>query len=125
MTSGSASAAAAGEVEEALKRIASHRGVLGSVVVSSDGVPIRTTLDKAATVQHAALLTHLAHKARAVVRELSAAAAAARGGDAAAGAAAAADDDLSVLRVRSRKHEIIVAPANDYILIVLQNPSVD
>ena len=30
-------------------------------------------------------------------------------------------NDLTFLRVRSKKHEIIVAPERDYLLIVIQN----
>ena len=33
------------EVEETLKRIQSHRGVKGVLIVSADGVPIRSNLD--------------------------------------------------------------------------------
>ena len=34
-----------------------------------------------------------------------------------------ASNDLTFLRLRTRKHEIMVAPENDYLLIVIQNPS--
>ncbi len=34
-------------------------------------------------------------------------------------------NDLTFLRVRSNKHEIMVAPDKDYLLIVIQNPSAD
>lgn len=42
------------EVEETLKRLQSHKGVQGIVIVNSDGIPIRTTLpDTALAVQYA------------------------------------------------------------------------
>ncbi len=69
------------------------------------GIPIRTTLDNAATVQYAALITQLAAKARSCVRDLD------------------PQNDLTFLRIRTRKHEIMVAPDKDYILIVVQNPA--
>ena len=31
-------------------------------------------------------------------------------------------NDLTFLRIRSKKHEIMVAPEKDYLLIVVQNP---
>lgn len=31
-------------------------------------------------------------------------------------------DELAFLRVRSKKHEIMIAPDKDYILVVIQNP---
>lgn len=48
-----------------------HKGVLGVVIVNSDGIPIRSTLtDPTLTTQYAALLTQLATKSRSVVRDL-------------------------------------------------------
>ena len=52
---------ASNEVEEAMKRINSHKGVLGVLIVNKDGIPIKTTLEPAETVQHAALVLSLIH----------------------------------------------------------------
>ncbi|XP_064611054.1 dynein light chain roadblock-type 2 isoform X2 [Liolophura sinensis] len=90
------------EVEETLKRIQSHRGVIGVIVVNSEGIPIRTTLDNATTVQCAGLIHQLTAKARSVVRDID------------------PQNDLTFLRVKSKKHEIMVAPDKEYLLIVLQ-----
>lgn len=84
-------------VEETVKRLASHKGVVGIAIVNGDGVPIRTTLDAEAAVQYAALVSQLALKARHMVREL----------------ATDGTDDLQFLRVRSKKHEIMIAPGFD------------
>eukprot|EP00727_Mastigamoeba_balamuthi_P001672 m51a1_g11501 putative dynein light chain roadblock-type 2-like (160) ;mRNA; r:2678-4989 len=92
-------------VEETLKRIESHKGVVGVVIVNSAGVPIRSTLDNTETQQYAALVTQLASKARSTVRDLD------------------PSNDLTFLRVRSKKHEIMIAPEKEYTLIVIQNPS--
>ncbi|KAI9193154.1 uncharacterized protein BJ171DRAFT_431706, partial [Polychytrium aggregatum] len=92
------------EVEETIKRLAGHKGVEGVVIVNMEGIPIRTTLDNEKTVQYAALITQLSSKARSVVRDLD------------------PQNDLTFLRIRSKKHEIMVAPDKEYILIVLQNP---
>ncbi|KAK3526133.1 hypothetical protein QTP70_016128 [Hemibagrus guttatus] len=69
------------------------------------GIPIRTTLDNSTTVQYAGLLHQLAMKARSTVRDID------------------PQNDLTFLRIRSKKHEIMVAPDKDYLLIVIQNPS--
>lgn len=90
------------EVEETLKRIQAHKGVIGIIVVNADGIPIRTTLDNSTTVQYANLLTQLTQKARSVVRDID------------------PQNDLTFLRVRSRKHEIMVAPEKDYLFVVVQ-----
>ena len=62
--------AAQNEVEETLKRLQNHPGVKGVIIVNHDGIPIRTTLEQATTVQYAGLITQLCAKARSAVREL-------------------------------------------------------
>lgn len=63
-------------------------------------------LDHAEAVQYAGLLTLLATKSRAAVRELD------------------SQNDVTFLRLRSKKHEILVAPDKEYILMVIQQPQV-
>uniref|UniRef100_A0A674NVW2 Dynein light chain roadblock n=1 Tax=Takifugu rubripes TaxID=31033 RepID=A0A674NVW2_TAKRU len=92
------------KVEETLKRIESHKGVIGTLVVNAEGIPIRTTLDNSTAVQYAGLLTQLTQKARGTIRDID------------------PQNDLTFLRIRSKKHEILVAPENDFLLIVIQNP---
>jgi len=95
------------EVEETLKRISSHKGVHGILIVNADGNPIRSTLDPGLTNSYAALITDIAAKARSMVRDLD------------------PTNDLTFLRIRSKKHEIMVAPDKEYILIVVQNPNAE
>ena len=95
------------EVEETLKRINSHKGVIGIVIVNDAGVPIRSTVDNVEATRYAALMQALSTKARSAVRELD------------------PQNDLCFLRIRSKKHEILVAPEKDFILIVVQNPNSD
>ncbi|XP_014206476.1 dynein light chain roadblock-type 2 [Copidosoma floridanum] len=92
------------EVEETMKRIQSHKGVIGTIVVNSEGIPIKSTMDNTTTVQYAGLISQLSDKARSVVRDLD------------------PTNDLTFLRIRSKKHEIMVAPDKEFILIVVQNP---
>lgn len=72
---------------------------------SKKGIPVKSTLDNTTTVQYAGLMSQLADKARSVVRDLD------------------PSNDLTFLRVRSKKHEIMVAPDKDFVLIVIQNPT--
>ncbi len=58
------------EVEETIKRLSTHKGVEGIVITNMEGIPIRTTLDSASTIQHAALITQLTAKAKSVIRDL-------------------------------------------------------
>ena len=68
------------------------------------GIPIKSTLDNTTTIQYAGLISQLADKARSVVRDLD------------------PTNDLTFLRIRSKKHEVMVAPDKEFILIVIQNP---
>ena len=45
-------------VEETLKRISSHKGIFGVVILNGDGIPLRTTLDNTLSVQYAALVDY-------------------------------------------------------------------
>ncbi|XP_068688703.1 dynein light chain roadblock-type 2-like [Montipora foliosa] len=94
-----------GEVEDTLKRITSHPGVLGLVVLNPLGIAIKTTMDNATTQLYATNFTNLTNMARSSVRDLDPL------------------NDLKFLRVRSRKYEIMVAPCGDLTLIVIQNPN--
>eukprot|EP01012_Entosiphon_sulcatum_P059854 TRINITY_DN84484_c0_g1_i1.p1 TRINITY_DN84484_c0_g1~~TRINITY_DN84484_c0_g1_i1.p1 ORF type:complete len:101 (-),score=24.31 TRINITY_DN84484_c0_g1_i1:20-322(-) len=98
------------EIEDVVKRITAHKGVKGLIIINSEGIPIRDSFDehdRLLTIQYAALLTQMVAKARAAIRELD------------------ATNDLTFLRIRSRKHEILVAPDKDYILIVIQDPTAE
>ncbi|EDO28944.1 predicted protein [Nematostella vectensis] len=93
----------ASSVENILKRIQSHKGVIGSIVVNSEGTPIRSDLDNSTTLLYASNCHHLAKLARSTVRDID------------------PQNDLSILRVKSRKYEIIIAPYEEYMLIVVQS----
>jgi dynein light chain roadblock-type len=98
-------------VEETFKRLQSHKGVIGVIIINSDGIAIRSTLDNDLTVQYAALMSQFTVKARGVVKNLD------------------PDNELKFVRIRSKKHEIMVAPEFDktreYYLVVVQDPSSD
>mmetsp|Transcript_4378 Transcript_4378/g.12285 ORF Transcript_4378/g.12285 Transcript_4378/m.12285 type:complete len:105 (+) Transcript_4378:268-582(+) len=97
------------QVEECIKRISSHKGVQGSMIINGDGIAIRTTMSNEETVHHAALISRFTEKARSCVR------------------ATDEEDELQFVRVRSKKHEIIIAPHFEnnqhYYLVVIQDPS--
>ncbi|XP_019736294.1 dynein light chain roadblock-type 1 [Hippocampus comes] len=93
------------EVEETLKRIQAQKGVQGLIIVNSDGIPIRSTLDNTSTVHYAGLIHQLVMKARSTIRDIDPL------------------NDLTFLRLRSKKNEIMIAPDKDYFMIVIQNPS--
>lgn len=67
------------------------------------GIPVNSTLDNERTCQCAGLIRLLAD-VRSDVRDLD------------------PDNDLTCLRIRSKKNEIMVTPDKDFIIIVIQNP---
>ncbi|XP_052569053.1 dynein light chain roadblock-type 1-like [Peromyscus californicus insignis] len=77
----------------------------GIIVVNTEGIPIKSTMDNATTTQYADLLHNFILKARSTVRETD------------------PQNDLTFLRIHSKKNEIMVAPDKDYFLIVIQNPT--
>ncbi|XP_061567387.1 dynein light chain roadblock-type 1-like [Cololabis saira] len=90
------------EVEVTLQRIQSQEGVEGVIVFSKDGIPIRSTLDNPSTVEYVGLVEQLVITAKKTVLELD------------------PTSDLTFLRLRTKKNEIMVAPDKDYIMIVIQ-----
>jgi dynein light chain roadblock-type len=98
-------------VEETEKRLRSHKGVQGFLVMNGDGIAIRSSLDKAETVHYAALVSRYVEKCRFCVKRLD------------------GEDELDFIRIRSVKHEIMVAPdfggGTDYYLVVVQDPTTE
>lgn len=94
-------------VEDTIRRLSTHKGVQGIVVATSEGVAIRSTLEPELAAQYAGLIASLSARARSAVRDLS------------------PDDELQFLRVRTRRHEIMVAPGYErdqtYLLVVVQD----
>ncbi|XP_055379575.1 dynein light chain roadblock-type 2-like [Condylostylus longicornis] len=90
------------EAEDILRLIQGSKGVLGSLIVNNEGIPIKTNLNNALSVQYAGLMQNLVEKTRLIVKELD------------------PSNELSSFRIRTAKHEIIVTPDRDYIFITIQ-----
>lgn len=98
------------EVDDTLKRIQEHKGVQGFLIINNDGqsdflclskkcfiiiskgIPIRSNLDTSLTQQYAALIKSLSDKARSAIRDID------------------PTNELVFFRMRTKKHEILVAP---------------
>ncbi|TRY78187.1 hypothetical protein TCAL_04262 [Tigriopus californicus] len=95
------------EMEVTLKRIQESKNVIGVIVINSEGMPVKSSLDSTLTVQYADLISQLCQQAQSVIRALD------------------PTNDLDYFRVKSKKYEILIAPDSSYVLIVLQNPIVE
>jgi dynein light chain roadblock-type len=86
-----------------LERIGSQPGVLGTLVMSNNGIPITTTFSPADAAQYAALVANFLSKARTIASDLN-------DGQA-----------VQVLRVRSFKNELIIIPHTHLTLLIVQD----
>jgi dynein light chain roadblock-type len=70
----------------------------------SSGAILQSTLSEDQSKQHGALISSLTEKASILVNTLD------------------PDDELSFLRIRSKRKEVMVAPDEEFLMMVIQNP---
>ncbi|KAL0237202.1 hypothetical protein PCE1_000599 [Barthelona sp. PCE] len=98
------------QIEEALRPIVANPGVLGVLILSDAGIPLRWwKLDSKETVHYAAVITPLIDKARALVKNFD--------------KDTTVPDFLRLIRLKSNQHEILVTPEEEYSLVVIQGLS--
>lgn len=90
------------DVEKILRRIQVHRGVVALMLANRDGLVLRSNVDITTTKLYAVQYQKLIKMAHSAVRELD------------------PENELRFIRVRNKQHEIMVAPTEDLILIVVQ-----
>ena len=78
-------------MEQVLNRLQSHKGVQGIIITTHDGSVVRSTMDNIQTQQISVIVSQLTVRSQGVVRDLD------------------PEDNLRFLRIRSTKHEIMVA----------------
>ena len=89
------------DIEETIKRIQSQKGVTGVIIMDNIGRAIRSTLDDETTAQHSQLLHQLCDKSKSTVKEMD------------------PSNDLTFLRLRTKKSEVLIAPDKDYLIAVI------
>ena len=95
------------DLDATIQRISDNKGTIGVIITNEDGAAIRTTLDHPTTVQYSDMMRKMAVSTQNAVREIN------------------PEDDLRFLRIRTKKHEVMVAPDNGYMMIAIHDPSVD
>lgn len=88
-------------LKDSLKRLGAHEGVRGVIITNMEGLPISSNLNAEKTEVISALVTSLVGKAKRVVDELG-------------------EGGMNFLTISTPKGEVMVAPEEDYILIVLR-----
>ncbi|CAG8468262.1 9426_t:CDS:2 [Ambispora gerdemannii] len=100
------------ELEEILKPLIANPHVLGVLVANKEGSVIKTTLDAVITKLYADKLTKYLEMTQKMIQEIDE-------------PDAPQKNELTFLRIRSKKHEIMISPdvtEHKYMLMVLQNP---
>eukprot|EP00099_Drosophila_melanogaster_P018944 NP_610131.1 uncharacterized protein Dmel_CG10834 [Drosophila melanogaster] len=92
------------EIEDLLKRYQNYPNVSGIIILDPFAIPIKTTMEYTLTVHYAALISTLTYKAAKMITNLD------------------ASNELVTIRLRTKVHEVIVLPSENYIIIVVQNP---
>ncbi|OMJ69865.1 hypothetical protein SteCoe_32302 [Stentor coeruleus] len=92
------------QVDEVIERIKSHYSeVKGIIICNYSGVSVKSTMTAQETTKYSRLISALTERARSMIREFD------------------CTNDLIFLRVRTKKNEVMIAPDNDYLLIVVQH----
>lgn len=92
------------EAEKILNDLSTKEGVIGTIAMTKEGVPIRTTFTVEETNLFSALVSHFIARTHKALEDLPEA------------------GDLETVRIRSKKNELIIAPYGDFIFIAVQNP---
>ncbi|EFJ31121.1 hypothetical protein SELMODRAFT_88969, partial [Selaginella moellendorffii] len=88
--------------EETLKSISSHKGIVGTILTDSLGIPIKSSMDHATTTQYARYVALIVMKSKNLAADIE------------------PTDTMMLVRVRTKLHELIVVPSEDYYIIIVQ-----
>jgi len=90
-------------VQATFDRLLLLPGVVGAVLVDGDGVPVRTNLPENAAQMYANRMRPLVALARTMVQDME------------------TGDQLSYVRLRTRRQELMVATENEHTIILIQD----
>ena len=90
-------------IEEIFNKVNTHKGVEGIILSDSDGVPIKSTFtDEQTTYYYTTSASMFIKKCKNVVKDLI---------------------EEELIRIRTKLNEIMIAPEEEFLFIVVQNPS--
>ena len=92
------------ELEERFRELASAKTVRGVIILNSDGAPIKTNMDPKSTEAFASMMHDIVGGARKIFLEQD------------------PNNDLTFVRFKLKKHEIMVAPDKQFLLVVVHHP---
>ena len=92
------------KVEETINRINTHIGVIGLIIVNAKGMSIKSTMNVEQTNEYGQVISNFCGDAQAAIQKIH------------------EEEKIIFIRIRSKAHEIMIAPDTEYTLIVIQNP---
>ncbi|KAF9039100.1 hypothetical protein BJ165DRAFT_1416503 [Panaeolus papilionaceus] len=110
------------ELDQTLAMLSSHRSVLGYLLITRGSHPsiIRhsgVVFEGEQGKRYAAVIARIVESVQTGLEEV-------RGDDGLSGAAADTDaDDIRFMRIRTRRHEIMISPDDKFLLAVLHDPT--
>ena len=90
-------------ITETLKRIEGNKSVIGTLILDSENNVIHSAFKNIDPAKYAERLPALIERASSMVKDID------------------PDNQLTFLRIRTDKLEILISPAEEYTLIVIQN----
>ncbi|XP_020807798.1 uncharacterized protein LOC110183783 [Drosophila serrata] len=93
-------------VQATFDRLAQLPGVLAAILIDGKGLPVRSTLNDTDTMRYANKMQPLVTMARSMVQEME------------------PTDQLTYVRLRTRKQEVMVATENQHTIIIIQDNKV-
>nr|XP_024391350.1 dynein light chain roadblock-type 2-like [Physcomitrium patens] len=91
-----------GDVEKALRRILNQKDIIGLLLIDQDGNILRNTIPVEHAEKYTTEIPALIIMVRSAVREIE------------------CKEDLTMMRIRSRKHEMMIVVDEKFTLMVLQ-----
>ncbi|EFA77073.1 cytoplasmic dynein light chain [Heterostelium album PN500] len=88
-------------VDETFKKLQTHKGVKGILIINKNGSVIKSTFDNDTSQQYSKLILDLFPRASTLLKQND------------------EKDQVSFFRVRSQDNDIMVSPDNDYFLMVV------
>lgn len=92
-------------MENCYTKILEQKGILGTVVIGKNGNPIKSTMNDKTSLHYAGLFGQVIDKANFAIESLD------------------PENELDFLRIRTRKHEVIITPDDYLVFVVLQSLS--
>ncbi|KAH8282255.1 hypothetical protein KR054_006435 [Drosophila jambulina] len=94
---------ASNPVHATFDRLSQLPGVMAAILIDGKGRPVRSTLNDTDTLRYATNMRPLVTLARSMVQEME------------------PTDELSYVRLRTRKQEVMVATENQHTIIIIQD----